>query len=157
MRLHQLVAEITGASKVLPSAGRDIERGGGDDDDGGGRAATTSSQPQRPNAPPDSIIRRRKPLKLLKNTSTWPAGVRSPFLEYFTRRAEETDRPFCVFLTWNSGDGHRGIDIPVDDPQNECQVWEDIRIEFQKRRNPLWKFLTRITIAPARVRSLVFS
>jgi hypothetical protein len=117
---------------VLPSVDRDIERGGGDDDDNGGdRAATTSSEPHRPDAPPDSIIRRRKPLKLRKGISTWPTGVRSPFLEYFTRRAGETDRPFCVFLTWNSGDGHRGIDIPVDDPRMSARFGKTSASSFR--------------------------
>jgi hypothetical protein len=142
------MAESSVARTLAP---KDIERDAKD-----GRAAiATSLEPQRFNAHANSMKHRRKVVRFEKIPPTPPVHDNSSCREYIKRREKDTDKSFCVFVSLSSSKGHRATDIPVDDRDNECKVWEDIRAEFWRRRRAWLSFLTRVAAVPAEVNTSI--
>jgi hypothetical protein len=142
------MAETSVARTLAP---KDIER----DAEDGRAAIATSLEPQRFKAPANSMKHRRKVVRFEKIPPNPPAHANSSCREYIKRREKDTDESFCVFVSLSSSKGYRATDIPVDDRDNECKAWEDIRAEVLRRRSAWLSFLTRLAIVPAEVNTSI--
>jgi hypothetical protein len=78
-------------------------------------------------------------------------------LQYLHQRQVKTGKEYCVFLSWTHGKETQIVDVPVADPDDEQQIYQDLReqCEFLKGRwRSFFRLRTPSDIRPADVRHL---
>lgn len=54
--------------------------------------------------------------------------------EYFEKRREETRKDYCLLVCWASSQANLMTDISIEDPNDECAVFEAMRHIYYNRR-----------------------
>jgi hypothetical protein len=77
-------------------------------------------------------------------------------IEYFAERQDQTGREYCLFLSWDCGGETRIVDIPIADPEDEVQIYKDMKEQYYRVTGRWRRFgiFDVQSIRPTKVREL---
>lgn len=100
-------------------------------------ATSTSSHNRLSTRIPGTGLRYRRKASPHERSSEGRSGG---LLDYFGSRRDRTGADYCLFVSWSAGKEYEVIDLLVRDPEDETEVYRQIRKEWYKRKG-FWKRL----------------